>query len=97
MCYSDIKLSGKLIKHLTRLKMKNEIKKISEARIETLIVEIGILDANSRLYARDNQNSKTWSKWAITTQEQHDHLIKKVGNDKNRISELGAIYLGMIR
>lgn len=77
--------------------MTENIKKISEARTETLIVEVGDAHAGSRFYVRDNKNSKTWGKWTITTQEQFDYMIKKIGNDKNRVSELGKIYLDMIK
>ena len=79
------------------MKNLNKIKKISEARNETLIVEIGDLNTGSRLYVRDNGNSKIWGEWTITTPEQHDYLIKSVGNNINRVSELGPIYLDMIK
>lgn len=78
--------------------MLNEIKKISEARSETLIVKVGtVKDTYPRLYVRDNQNSKVWGEWEMTTQAQHNHLINSIDNNKNRVSELGPVYLDMIK
>lgn len=76
--------------------MAQKIQKISEARKETLIVEVGSLDTNTRLYVRDNQNAKSWGEWTITTHEEHDHMISKIDNNKNKVQELGAVYLDMI-
>ncbi len=73
-----------------------QIQKIAEARTETLIVEVGNLNNDSRLYVRESYKN-VYTAWTITTQAQHDYMINKIDNSKNRVSELGEIYLDMIK
>lgn len=78
--------------------MTDQIQKISEARSETLIVEVGVSnDSYQRLFVRNNLNSKTWSPWEMSSQKLHDYLINGIDNKITRISELGPLYLDILK